>query len=294
MKPLLRLLCLLLPLPALGQPLPDLGGRVVTVAVENAYPPMQFINPATGAAVGWEYDAMNEIAARLNFTVVYKAFGWPGVFAAIMSGEADISMDGFPYLERHAARIDFSDPYLRLDTVLVIRASETRFTTAASFPAYYEDYNRFEAYDLVPFTEGSIGIIYGTPEYYTAFTALTLYDENEHLLIKYPSFEAILSALRQGDIDLTLTSGVAGRALVAAEPELYKLVTAPDRAPAPESGDRFLFPHGSELRMPINAAIAQMHKDGRFDALTQLWFVESRAGRAAQDAALFGRGLGAR
>ena len=47
--------------------LPDLGGREVDVVTENAYPPLQFVDPATGEAVGWEYDAMNEIAKRLNF-----------------------------------------------------------------------------------------------------------------------------------------------------------------------------------------------------------------------------------
>ena len=38
--------------------LPDLGGRKVAVATENAYPPLQFVDPKTGKAIGWEYDAM--------------------------------------------------------------------------------------------------------------------------------------------------------------------------------------------------------------------------------------------
>ena len=46
--------------------LPDLAGRAVTVVTENAYPPLQFVDPATGAQIGWEYDAMDEIAQRLN------------------------------------------------------------------------------------------------------------------------------------------------------------------------------------------------------------------------------------
>ncbi|HID61930.1 MAG TPA: hypothetical protein EYP49_04200, partial [Anaerolineae bacterium] len=35
---------------------PDLGGREVVVAVENAYPPFNFIDEATGEAIGWDYD----------------------------------------------------------------------------------------------------------------------------------------------------------------------------------------------------------------------------------------------
>jgi polar amino acid transport system substrate-binding protein len=61
----------LLTSPALAQDLPDLGGREVVVVTENAYPPLQFLD-ASGTAVGWEYDAMAEIAKRLNITVRYE------------------------------------------------------------------------------------------------------------------------------------------------------------------------------------------------------------------------------
>ena len=52
--------------------LPDLGGKEVTVVTENAYPPLQFVDPKTGNAIGWEYDAMEEIAKRINITVVIE------------------------------------------------------------------------------------------------------------------------------------------------------------------------------------------------------------------------------
>lgn len=43
--------------------LPDLGGRAVAAAMANDYTPLQFIDPVTGAAVGWEYDAVARSAA---------------------------------------------------------------------------------------------------------------------------------------------------------------------------------------------------------------------------------------
>ncbi len=58
---------LALPLAASAQSLPDLKGRKIVVVTENAYPPLQFVDPKDGKAIGWEYDAMNEIAKRLNF-----------------------------------------------------------------------------------------------------------------------------------------------------------------------------------------------------------------------------------
>ncbi|MFN3281705.1 MAG: transporter substrate-binding domain-containing protein, partial [Tabrizicola sp.] len=40
----------------------------------------------------------------------------------------------------------------------------------------------------------------------------------------------------------------------------------------------FIFPKGSDLVAPINAAIASMKADGTLDALNQKWFVEYKMG----------------
>jgi polar amino acid transport system substrate-binding protein len=46
--------------------LPDLDGREVTVAVENAYLPFNYIDPDTGEWSGWDYDVWDEICVLLN------------------------------------------------------------------------------------------------------------------------------------------------------------------------------------------------------------------------------------
>ncbi|MGO4840469.1 basic amino acid ABC transporter substrate-binding protein, partial [Rhizobiaceae sp. 2RAB30] len=48
---------LLFPIAAWAQALPDLAGRTVVVVTENAYPPLQFVDPKSGKPIGWEYDA---------------------------------------------------------------------------------------------------------------------------------------------------------------------------------------------------------------------------------------------
>ncbi|MEZ4666929.1 MAG: hypothetical protein R3E39_03235 [Anaerolineae bacterium] len=49
---------------------PDLGGREVTVAVENLYCPYNMIKD--GEAVGWDYDTFNAICELLNCTPIFK------------------------------------------------------------------------------------------------------------------------------------------------------------------------------------------------------------------------------
>ena len=77
------LLLAALPFSAFAADLPDLGGKKVAVVTENAYPPLQFVDPKTGKPIGWEYDAMNEIAKRLNFQVEYLNTSWDAMIQAV-------------------------------------------------------------------------------------------------------------------------------------------------------------------------------------------------------------------
>ena len=40
-------------------------------AVENAYLPFNYVDPADGEAKGWDYDVFNHMAELMNFTPVY-------------------------------------------------------------------------------------------------------------------------------------------------------------------------------------------------------------------------------
>ncbi|MFT7522857.1 MAG: polar amino acid transport system substrate-binding protein, partial [Candidatus Paceibacteria bacterium] len=84
---------------AAGSHLPDLQGREVVVVTENAYPPLQFADPATGTAIGWEYDAVAEIAKRINLTISYENISWDAMIPAVSEGQFDFGMTGITIRE---------------------------------------------------------------------------------------------------------------------------------------------------------------------------------------------------
>jgi len=63
--------------------LPDLEGKEIVVVTENAYPPLQFVDPKTGDAIGWEYDAMNMLAEQLNFKLTIQNASWDAMIPAV-------------------------------------------------------------------------------------------------------------------------------------------------------------------------------------------------------------------
>ena len=101
--------------------LPDLGGRTVAAVTENAYTPLNFVEPKSGKAVGWEYDAVNEICRRLNCQVNWSTTAWDTMISAVREGQFDVGMDGITINDERKAQVDFSDPYLRAQQFMLVR-----------------------------------------------------------------------------------------------------------------------------------------------------------------------------
>ena len=83
-----------------------------------------------------------------------------------------------------------------------------------------------------------------------------------------------MQALKAGDVDLVLTDSTAGNGYVAASGGTLKIVGEP--LGTEDFG--FIFPKGSDLVAPVNAAIAALKADGTLDALNKKWFLDYKMG----------------
>jgi polar amino acid transport system substrate-binding protein len=245
-------------LPAIADDLPDLSGREVVVVTENAYPPLQFIDKA-GQPVGWEYDAMAAIAERLHITVKYENSSWDAMIPGVSQGQYDIGMTGITIRDDRKEQVDFSDPYLRSEMVMMVRGDEARFSDAASFAA--------DPALLMAAQPGT------TPFYVGVYEVLDGNEANPRIQM-FETFGAGVAALKSGDVDLVLTDSTGGAGYVAASGGGLKLVG--EKLGAEDFG--FIFPKGSDLVAPVNAAIAALKADGTLDALNQKWFVDYTMG----------------
>ncbi len=237
---------------------PDLAGREITVVTENAYPPLQFLDK-DGKAVGWEYDAMAEMATRLNIVVKYENTSWDAMIPAVSEGQYDLGMTGITIKDDRKEKVDFSDPYMRSEMLMMVRGDEARFTDAASFAAIPEL--------LMAAQPGT------SPFYVGVYEVLDGNEENPRI-VKFETFGAGLEALKTGDVDLVLSDSTAANGYVSASDGGLKIIGSP--LGAEDFG--FIFPKGSDLVAPFNAVIADMKADGTLDALNKKWFLDYKMG----------------
>ena len=245
---------------AAAQGLPDLQGREIVVVTENAYPPLQFMDPATGAAIGWEYDAIAEIAARINATIVIENISWDAMIAAVSEGQFDMGMTGITIREDRAELVDFSAPYMVSQMRMLVAAGEDRFASAADFAADE---------DLL------IGTQAGTTPFYVGVYDVLDGNEANPRLVLFETIPAAIQALLSEDVDMVLSDSAGGGGYVTANPD--RLAMIGDPLGTEEFG--FIFPNDSDLVAPINAAIESMRADGTLAALDQRWFVDYALGQ---------------
>lgn len=237
----------------LYEQLPDLEGRTVVAVTANDYLPLNFVEPTTGAAMGWEYDAVEEACRRINCQVEWQISAWETMIAAVAQGQFDIGMDGISITEERAEQVAFSIPYMTSQQYMLVRADEDRFINAAEFGSL---------------SDLRIGSQAGTTGYFTAVNLILGGDENSDRLILFRSFGASVQALLNGDVDAVLTDTATGKGYVGANPDQLK-ITGP--ALSTENFGFILTPE-SDLVEPFNAALSSMIQDNYTQYLSNKWY----------------------
>ncbi|WP_181705807.1 transporter substrate-binding domain-containing protein [Chthonobacter rhizosphaerae] len=244
--------------PASAAGLPDLQGRTIVAVTENAYVPLNFADPKTGQGIGWEYDAFNEIAKRLNAKVEWKLTSWDAMIQAVRDGEFDVGMDGITINDERRQQVDFSDPYLTSEQFMLVRADETRFSDAESFAGM---------------ADGLVGAQPGTTNFYVAVYNVLDGNEANPRIKLFETFGASVQALKSGDVDTVLMDKVSAEGYIGASPGAFKVIGGP--LGTEDFG--FIFKKGSDLVAPVNAALAAMKADGTLEALNKKWFYDYKS-----------------
>ena len=240
---------------AQAKKLPDLKGRTVRAVTGNDFTPLNFVDPKTGKAVGWEYDAVNEIGKRINAKIAWNVSSWDTMIQAIRDGQFDVGMDGITITDERKKQVDFSDPYMRSQQFMLVRKDESRFTGAKDFGA--------DAKLL-------IGSQAGTTNFYAAVYEVLDGNEQNPRIKLFETFGATVQALIAGDVDCVLMDAATGRGYIGANPDKLKIIGGP--LATEDYG--FIFKQGSDLVAAFNAALKTMKDDGTLDTLTDKWFTK--------------------
>jgi polar amino acid transport system substrate-binding protein len=231
--------------------LPDLAGRKVVAVSSYDYSPLIFKNANNdNKPAGMEYELWREICLRLNCTLEWKELAWDGMIAAVEQKQYDVGMVGISITDERKKVVDFSEPYLVSEQRFLVRADETRFTDADSFKAD---------------EKLKIGAQAGTTGF---FIGQGIVGENSPRLVLYENYGISVQALLNGDVDAIISDNASGRGFIGANEGKLKLQ---DKLISTDTFG-FIFPKGSDLVAPVNAALESVKADGYLAYLENKWF----------------------
>ncbi len=226
----------------------DLDCRKVTIAVENAYLPFNYISIQTGEPGGWDYDAWREICTRLHCVPVFVETAWDGMIQAVSDGQFDVAADGITNTPERQKIVDFSIGYIQIQQRLLVRKGESRFSSIEEFA---------QNDSLIMGTQVS------TTNYETAVKYLP-----EGRIKAFEQFPFAIQALIAGDVDAVIIDEIVGMGYSGQNADKLELI-----GPSISSDELgFVFPKGSPLVEPVNKALESMKADGTLAALNEKYF----------------------
>jgi len=233
-------------------PVPDLGGRTIRVATDATYPPFEMLDESKNI-VGYDIDLITEICNLANCKPDIKSTAWDGIFPALQKGDFDAVISGVTITAERDKTMDFSDPYIEVGQVLLVRVDEDRIG------------------GLDDMADKSVAVQRGTTN---DETATQLQKEGKIKEVKrFPTFDLAVKSLLNKDVDAVVIDNTAASGYMGTNPDQLKVAgekfTSEGLGIVVREGDK-------ELQGAFNAALKVLKENGTLDRLYQKWFVESK------------------
>jgi glutamine transport system substrate-binding protein len=213
------------------------------VATDTAFVPFEF--KEGDKYVGFDIDMWDAIAEEIGVTYTLQPMDFNGIIPALQTKQVDVALAGITIKEERQKVIDFSDGYYDSGFLLMV-PTDSSIKGAEDLKG-----------KILAVKTGTSATDYAK-EHFT-----------ETELRQFPNIDNAYLELQTGRVDAAMhdTPNV-----------LYYIATA-GGGKVKAVGEQMMahqygigFPKGSELVAKVNAALANMKKDGRYNEIYKKWF----------------------
>ncbi|MDG2303179.1 MAG: transporter substrate-binding domain-containing protein [Candidatus Binatia bacterium] len=242
-------LATLLAVPAVALGGDTAGAKELRVGISESYAPLAFSKD--GKPTGAEADLALAVGKILDSKIVFVPMKFPDLVPALEAGKVEVVMSGLSITEERSKKVLFTDPYLRVGQMALIRA---------------DDLGRSVDPDEIGAKESRVGVKKGTTG--EGWAKKNVPDAT---VVGYDTVEAGTAALKAGDIDyfvhdaptvwrLTGRPNTRDDALAG----IYRPLTKEYLAWAVRAGDE-------KLAGELNGALKTLRADGQLRAILDVW-----------------------
>jgi glutamine transport system substrate-binding protein len=213
------------------------------VATDTAFVPFEFKDG--DKYVGFDIDMWDEIAKEIGVTYELQPMDFNGIIPALQTKQVDVALAGITIKPEREKVIDFSDGYYDSGFLLMVPA-DSAIKSAGDL-----------AGKILAVKTGTSATDYAKENF------------KETELRQFPNIDNAYLELQTGRVDAAMHD----------TPNVLYYVATAGGGKVKAVGEQMMahqygiaFPKGSELVSKVNAALANMKKDGRYNAIYKKWF----------------------
>ncbi|MDF1495592.1 amino acid ABC transporter substrate-binding protein [Caproiciproducens sp. CPB-2] len=232
------------------------AGKLV-LGLDDAFPPMGYVDTKTGELVGFDIDLAKEACKRLNIELKTQPIDWDSKTAELNNGNIDCLWNGFSKTDEREKEFSLSIPYMKNEQIILVK-------TDSSYQGL----------------ESLAGKTIGVQSDSSAEVAL---NENEDFkktlksVVQIDDYSKAVMELQNGTIDAISIDEVVARYYLTNNPNAYKVLQDKDGKDASLATEDYVVGFrkaDSALTEKINGVLKEMAADGTMASISQKWFGE--------------------
>lgn len=225
--------------------------KTFVVGLDDSFPPMGFRDDNNNI-VGFDVDLAKEAAKRMDMDIAFQVVNWDTKEMELDNDKVDALWNGLTITDERKENMDFTDPYLENDQVVVVKKDSDISKISDLADKKVGCQKGSSAYDALMSNDISEKIDGGEP---------TQFDENV----------SCFQDLDSGRIDAMVVDSVVAKYYIKENNSNFKIL---DESLAKEKYGVAVKKGNSEMLDKIQNALNDMKEDGTAGKISEEWFGE--------------------
>lgn len=232
------------------------AGKLV-LGLDDAFPPMGYVDTKTGELVGFDLDVAKEACKRLNIELKTQAIDWNNKTAELNNGNIDCLWNGFSKTAEREKEFSLSIPYMKNNQIILVKTG-TSYTGLASLA----------------------GKTVGVQSDSSAESALNdnaSFKKTLKSVVQIDDYSKAVLELQNGTIDAIAIDEVVARFYLTNNPGAYQVMKEKDGKDSSLATEDYVVGFrkaDTTLKEKIEGTLKDMAKDGTLAKISTKWFGE--------------------
>ena len=233
--------------------------KKLVLGMDNAFPPMGYIDTQTGELIGFDVDLATEVCNRLGIELQLQPIDWDNKTSELNNGNVDCLWNGFSKTEEREQEFNLSSAYMKNNQIILVKSDS--------------DYHSLD--DLA-------GKIVGVQADSSAEDALNSEEAKEFKdslqeIVQIGDYSKAVLEIQNGTIDAIAIDEVVARFYLTNDPGAYRILEKEDGTVESLAVEDYVigFRKADEaLKEKIEGALKEMASDGTMKTISEKWFGE--------------------